>query len=69
VPVFMHRDKMSASVASLCAILSSTDLIVLATLRRVSSDRPSTTSPQSDGARELPGQRVDLLFRLLSARF
>src|SRR6266851_4874275 len=63
----MHRAKKSPNRASLCAILSSTDLIVLLMLCRARSeaDTARRLRPPSPRARELSGQRVDLLFRLL----
>ena len=54
MPVLMHRDKMSPSVASLCAIFSSTALIDLVMLCRARSeaDAARRLRPPSPTARE-----------------
>ena len=54
MPVLMHRDRISPSAASLCAILSSTALIVLVMLCRARSEADAALRlrPPSPTARD-----------------
>ena len=70
MPVLMHRDRISPSAASLCAILSSTALIVLVMLCRARSeaDAARRLRPPSPTARESSLVNASIsCFRLLRA--
>src|SRR6266852_8147914 len=66
----MHRDKISPSAASLCAIRSSTDLIVLPMLCRARSeaDAARRLRPPSPTARESSEVSASISCSALSAR-